>query len=74
MVSSELLLQVSYFSLHEKFCLIFLMILFIIRCGNVAAILALDENLEKDFKLFRETPDPCSNDEAQRRANVPYFL
>ena len=24
------------------------------RCGNVAAILSFDENLERDFKLFRE--------------------
>ena len=31
------------------------MILFIIRCGNVAAILALDENLEKDFLTLLNT-------------------
>ena len=44
------------------------------RCGNVAAILAIDENMNRDFKLFREVPDPCSAEEAQRRTMVPYFL
>lgn len=24
------------------------------RCGNVAAMLALNENLERNFKIFRE--------------------
>jgi len=26
------------------------------RCGNVAAILELDENLEKSFKIFDAAP------------------
>lgn len=44
------------------------------RCGNVASILALDENLERSFKLFREVPDPDSGSEAQKKALVPYFM
>lgn len=44
------------------------------RCGNVAAILAIDETMNRDFKLFREIPDPCNVEEAQRRSMVPYFL
>jgi hypothetical protein len=44
------------------------------RCGNVAAILLLDEHLNREFKLFREVPDPCSEEEARRRSLVPYFL
>jgi len=27
------------------------------RCGNVASILALDENLKRDFKIFEAVPD-----------------
>jgi hypothetical protein len=26
------------------------------RCGNLASVLALDEHLNRDFKLFREVP------------------
>ena len=44
------------------------------RCGNVAAILSIDETLNRDFKLFREIPDHCNADEAHRRSKVPYFL
>lgn len=44
------------------------------RCGNVAAILAIDENLNRDFQLFREVPDPCNAEEERRRSVVPYFL
>ncbi|TYZ62316.1 hypothetical protein PybrP1_009480 [[Pythium] brassicae (nom. inval.)] len=42
------------------------------RCGNVAAILAFDENLEREFKLFREVAE--SSDNLSQRALVPYFL
>lgn len=42
------------------------------RCGNVAAILQLDENLDRNFEIFKDTP------ESQASANVknvlPYFL
>ena len=44
------------------------------RCGNVASILALDDKLERDFKLFREVSDPDSSSENQKRALVPYFM
>lgn len=30
------------------------------RCGNVAAILELDENLEKKFRVFEATPPVCA--------------
>lgn len=42
------------------------------RCGNVAAILAFDENLERTFRMFREVPE--STDNTALRATVPYFL
>ncbi|RHY33798.1 hypothetical protein DYB32_001396 [Aphanomyces invadans] len=42
------------------------------RVGNVAAILAFDENLNREFKLFREVPE--SSEHASHRAAVPYFL
>ncbi|GAB9471647.1 Phytochrome-associated serine/threonine protein phosphatase [Globisporangium polare] len=42
------------------------------RCGNVAAILSFDENLEREFKLFREVAE--SSDNFSQRALVPYFL
>ena len=29
-----------------------------IRCGNVAAILELDENLQRDFTIFEVRDDP----------------
>lgn len=41
------------------------------RCGNVASILCLDDNLNREFKIFREVQEP---DEAQRRNMVPYFI
>ena len=42
------------------------------RCGNVAAILQLDDKLERDFKIFREveTPEPPSGG----KGSLPYFL
>lgn len=44
------------------------------RCGNVASILALDDKLERTFKLFHEVSDPASSDDTQKRALVPYFM
>ena len=42
------------------------------RCGNVAAILQLDDQLGRNFKIFREVdnPEPPSGG----RGNLPYFL
>ena len=42
------------------------------RCGNVAAILQLDDTLQRNFKIFREVdaPEPSSG----ARGNLPYFL
>lgn len=42
------------------------------RCGNVAAILSLDEQLNRDFKIFNAVPD--SERVIPPRSNVPYFL
>jgi hypothetical protein len=40
------------------------------RCGNVASVLALDDHLNREFKIFNDVPEPA---ESQRK-NVPYFL
>eukprot|EP01121_Diplochlamys_sp_Union-15-3_P007611 TRINITY_DN1948_c0_g1_i1.p1 TRINITY_DN1948_c0_g1~~TRINITY_DN1948_c0_g1_i1.p1 ORF type:complete len:307 (+),score=32.50 TRINITY_DN1948_c0_g1_i1:51-971(+) len=42
------------------------------RCGNVAAILALDEHLNKDFKIFSAVPD--SERVIPPRQPMGYFL
>jgi serine/threonine-protein phosphatase 6 catalytic subunit len=44
------------------------------RCGNVASILALDDKLNRDFKLFHDVPDPENSAEVQKRSLVPYFM
>jgi hypothetical protein len=44
------------------------------RCGNVAAILSLDESLAREFKLFYDVQEPASSPDVQRRSLVPYFL
>jgi len=40
------------------------------RCGNVAAILQLDDQLGRNFKIFREVDNP----EPRSGGNQPYFL
>jgi len=42
------------------------------RCGNIASILKFDDNLEREFRIFREVPDHKLSQEARRRAD--YFL
>jgi len=44
------------------------------RCGNVASVLALDENLERDFKLFHDVPEPGDSVDVQHRSMIPYFM
>ena len=46
------------------------------RCGNVASILALDDQLNRVFKLFDEVAEEIEGaHEANRRRNlVPYFM
>jgi serine/threonine-protein phosphatase 6 catalytic subunit len=44
------------------------------RCGNVASILAIDENLNRDFKLFHDVPEPEESHDVQHRNLIPYFL
>jgi serine/threonine-protein phosphatase 6 catalytic subunit len=39
------------------------------RCGNVASVLAFDDNLNRDFKIFREVSEVD-----ERKNQVPYFL
>lgn len=42
------------------------------RCGNVAAILQLDENLNRDFKIFNAVPESSAS--ANVKNVLPYFL
>ncbi len=45
------------------------------RCGNVASILSLDENLEREFKIFTEvTESEGTTDTSSRSTIVPYFM
>jgi len=43
------------------------------RCGNVAAILELDEHLDPKYKIFEAAPQP-ENKEVPRRPTPDYFL
>lgn len=40
------------------------------RCGNVASVLALDDHLDREFKIFQDVPEPTDS----QRKTVPYFL
>ena len=42
------------------------------RCGNIAAILAINDTDERDAKLFRAVPD--SDRVIPPRNTTPYFL
>jgi serine/threonine-protein phosphatase 4 catalytic subunit len=44
-----------------------------IRCGNIAAILELDENLNKNFKVFDSAPQDKRGIPAKKPA-PDYFL
>ena len=43
------------------------------RCGNVAAILELDETLTKYYKIFEEAP-PEERNPVQKKELPDYFL
>ncbi len=43
-------------------------------CGNVAAVLAFDEQLNREFKMFKEVPESEFGQNPERRNLVPYFL
>ena len=43
------------------------------RCGNIAAILELDEHLTKNFKVFEAAPQEARGAQAKRAA-PDYFL
>lgn len=49
------------------------MFIFVGRCGNVAAVLAFDEDLNREFKMFKAVSESEFGG-AERRAAVPYFL
>jgi serine/threonine-protein phosphatase 4 catalytic subunit len=44
------------------------------RCGNVAAILELDENLNKNYKVFSAAPQEARGQPARGKAQPEYFL
>jgi hypothetical protein len=45
------------------------------RCGNVAAVLEFDENLNKAFKVFEAAPQGAAIGQGQTKKTVPdYFL
>ena len=46
---------------------------FVCRCGNVAAILELDEHLNKNFKIFEAAPQEARGVPAKKPA-PDYFL
>ena len=41
------------------------------RCGNVASILALDDKLERDFKIFQAVPD---NERVIPARSTPHYF
>ena len=41
------------------------------RCGNVAAILALDSHMNREWKVFREVDD---NDAPPKSGMMPFFV
>jgi hypothetical protein len=50
-----------------------LILLSIFRCGNIAAILELDENLNKSFKKFNAAPEDFKGP-PQKKPLPEYFL
>jgi len=42
------------------------------RCANDASILVVDENLNQEFKMFKEVPESAKS--VPPRSVVPYFL
>jgi len=70
MVCSKLLLQVHKFILRSV-TLADLIIL--CRCGNVAAILELDENLHRDFTIFEAAPQETRGIPS-KKPQADYFL
>jgi serine/threonine-protein phosphatase 6 catalytic subunit len=44
------------------------------RCGNIASMLYLDENLKPEFKIFNEVTARSKNEIESRMALVPYFM
>jgi serine/threonine-protein phosphatase 4 catalytic subunit len=45
-----------------------------IRCGNVAAILELDEQLNSEYKIFEAAPQESRGVPPKNPTNVDYFL
>ncbi|CAB38970.1 hypothetical protein PFAG_06119 [Plasmodium falciparum Santa Lucia] len=42
------------------------------RCGNVAAIMRIDEYMNRQMLIFKDTPD--SRNSIKNKATIPYFL
>ena len=42
------------------------------RCGNVAAILQINENMERHFEIFKEVPESAQAPDS--KSVLPYFL
>jgi serine/threonine-protein phosphatase 4 catalytic subunit len=43
------------------------------RCGNVAAIMEVDENMERQFKIYTAAPQEVRSS-PQKRVSPEYFL
>lgn len=70
MVSTQLLLQVIQFI---KFTLRLLLRKTFHRCGNVAAILELNEHLQRNFIIFEAAPQE-SRGMPSKKPQPDYFL
>ena len=61
--------SVSYVSgVNDSVCMC---IVLLYALGNVASVLSFDDYLNRDFKIFKDVPEP---EETQKRNLVPYFL
>jgi len=58
---------------HDKLVTVWSAPNYCYRCGNVAAILELDEHLNKNFKVFEAAPQEVRGAQA-KKASVEYFL
>lgn len=61
MFADRILAVVTVLSITRLFCC---------RCGNVAAILELDEHLEKSFTIFEAAPQVFIHPQACRSSNA----
>lgn len=62
----------NIFRKSDYFCMLYIF-LFIFRCGNVAAILELNEHLQRDFTIFEAAPQE-SRGIPSKKPQADYFL